>query len=301
MQNIKQILIILLRNKYIFIQYQILKEKIDTARIDTARMDTDTDKVIKTSVTRKTFEKACEHCNKVLKSASTYAKHVNTQTCFSKNEITYCKLCKITLSTHNEYTKHLLSLEHLNTIGCNKLEILNTNQPSTILQIDPYLSHNEAKRIGTNNLGGKFTLVYNNNQTQIIDLVEPETQNNNTHGDSNGGSIGDSSDNVQNVILEKKIEPNAKQLKIISILEQASTTDKARELLVKILDTKLQIEDYHGLQNIIKKNNNINEDIKLVYLDVLNKFVSLLVKKKNNGETIYKEQDISKIVIALTS
>jgi hypothetical protein len=110
----------------------------------------------KTKTIRTKFEKACTHCNKVLKSAKTYEHHINNQLCYSKNEITYCKICNIKKDTHTEYIKHLLSMEHLNSIGCNKLETLNTNQPSTILQADPYLSNNEARSIGTNNLGNKF-------------------------------------------------------------------------------------------------------------------------------------------------
>ena len=63
---------------------------------------------------------------------------------------------------------------------------------------------------------------------------------------------------------------------------------------------KLHIEDYRGLQSFIKSNNNISNELKNVYLDIMDKFITMLVKRRNNGETIYKDKDISKLVISLT-
>lgn len=276
---------------------------------------------------RTKFEKTCDHCNKILKSEKTYEQHINNQVCYNKDETTYCKLCKIALPNRHDYVKHLLSMEHINKIGCHNLETLNNNQPSTILQIDPFLTNNEAKSIGTNNLGNKFTFVFQNNKTQTIDLVNNDNSNTNANRDlvrnngsavnavsnesnecnvsneSNGGNGNtnqNSNNNVCGQIGNRKIEPTSKQQKILSILENANSVDEGCKLLLRMLDNKLNIEDYQGLQSIIRNDNNMKKELNNAYIDLIDKYVSMLVKRRNNGETIYKEKDISKIVILLT-
>ena len=237
--------------------------------------------------TKSIFEKTCEHCNKVIKTAKSYDNHINTQVCYTRDEITYCKLCKITLTNHTEYLKHLLSMEHINKIGCNNLEALHNNQPSTILQADPYLTNNEARSIGTNNLGNKFTFVFENNNTQTINLI-PQT-------DNNKNTLP-----VLNTTPEKIVEPTPKQMKILNLLNNIPSITEGCKILLVMLDNKLNLEDYNGLQNIIKKDTNIKPEYKSAYTEIIDKFVSMLIKRRNNGETIYKDKDISKLVISLT-
>jgi len=267
----------------------------------------------KPKATRQKFEKSCNHCNKVLKSAKTYEHHVNNQVCYSKDEITFCKLCKITCPNRSDYVKHLLSMDHINKIGCQNLETLNNNQPSTILQIDPFLTNNEARSIGTNNLGNKFTFVFRDNKTQTIDLVNTNTPINtpinthintpintpinthiNTHINISAAVNGDvSSEN-------RKIEATTKQQKILSILENVNSIEEGCKLLLRMLDNKLNMEDYHGLQSIIRNDSNMKKELNTAYIEIIDKFVSMLVKRRTSGETIYKDKDISKIVISLT-
>ena len=296
--------------------------------------------------TKKSYEKECIHCNKILKSIKSYNNHVNTQKCYNKNDITFCKLCNITMNNRNDYVKHLFSIVHYNKIGCNTLETLQTNQPSTILQADPYLTNNEAKSIGTNNLGNKFTLVFNNNNTHTIDLLHNKNVNtSNTLLANSGTGIANILQDVQGQQQQLQLQqqqqlqlqqqqqqqqqgqqlqlqqqsqqqsqqqqqlqqqqqptiiPTIKQTKILSILEKVNSIEEGNKLLLRLLDNKLQIEDYYGLQHIIKYNDKISDVLKNEYAIIIDKFVSLMVKKKNNGETIYKEKDISKIVISLT-
>jgi hypothetical protein len=99
--------------------------------------------------------------------------------------------------------------------------------------------------------------------------------------------------------VERVLEPSEKQKKILVILERVGTEEEGRIILCKMLD-KLHIEDYRGLQSFIKSNNNISNELKNVYLDIMDKFITMLVKRRNNGETIYKDKDISKLVISLT-
>ena len=269
--------------------------------------------ITKQKAVRTKFEKTCGHCNKVLKSAKTYEHHVNNQVCYNKNETTFCKVCKITCSNRPDYVKHLLSMEHINKIGCQNLETLNNNQPSTILQIDPFLTNNEAKSIGTNNLGNKFTFVFQNNRTQTIDLINNDNQNNNPIGNNNlsgNNNINNltsaiAHNTLNQVIIDgqsgnRKIEPTVKQQKILSILENAKSIEDGCKLLLRMLDNKLNLEDYHGLQSIIRNDSNMQPELNTAYIEIIDKFVSMLVKRRTNGETVYKDKDISKIVISLT-
>jgi hypothetical protein len=234
------------------------------------------------------FEKACTHCNKILKTIKSYENHINTQVCYSRDEISYCKLCKLLLSNNDEYIKHLLSMEHINKIGCNNLEVLHTNQPSTILQADPYLTPTEARSIGTNNLGNKFTFVFSNNSSQTINLISNNTNNTNN---TNTNTKADSN---------REIIPTVKQLKILNILSNIGTINEGIKAFITILDNKLNIEDYNGMQYIIKNDSNMKSEYKNAYLETIDKYVSMLIKRRTNGETTYKDKDISKVVISLT-
>ena len=296
------------------------------------------------------FTKQCVHCNKVIKNIKTYEHHVNTQICYSKTEITYCKICNIKLENRNEYIQHLITIVHLNNIGCNNIELLDNNQPNALLQLDPYLSVNDAKLIGTTNLGQKFTFVFNNLQTQIIDLVAHKQNINTTSNtlvdntiadntlvdntitdnnitDSNSNSIinsiinssitcnnisditsilpndtnTDTLHNKTNIMPIISLEPTIKQKKILLILKDVKNITDGCNILHRMIDTKLNIEDYNGLQTFIKNDINIIDELKNAYIELINKFINMLIKKCNNGDTIYKEKNISKLVISLTS
>ncbi len=289
---------------------------------------------------KNSFTKQCLHCNKVIKNIKTYEHHVNTQICYSKTELTYCKICNIKLENRNEYIQHLITIVHLNNIGCNNIELLDNTQPNALLQLDPYLSVNDAKLIGTTNLGHKFTFVFNNLQTQIIDLVahkqnintsyntQSNTQSNtlsdssitdNTLSNSNSNSIVDNSiscknisditiilpndtiNNKTNIMPIISLEPTIKQKKILLILKDVKNISDGCNILHRMIDTKLNIEDYNGLQTFIKNDINIIDELKNAYIELINKFINMLIKKCNNGDTIYKEKNISKLVIFLTS
>ena len=67
-----------------------------------------------------------------------------------------------------------------------------------------------------------------------------------------------------------------------------------------MLDNKLQLDDYKGLQKIVKYLK-INEKYKLNYLKTIDIFINYLVKEKTIGQNNYKDKDISQLVINLTS
>jgi len=266
------------------------------------------------------FSYNCLKCNKLFKNESLYNKHTLEQVCYKNTELTYCKICNITLTTHNEYKTHLFSLDHINQIGCNTLEKINKPNDKTIHSLDPYLNKNEVKNISSNNLGSSFTFVYETGSTQTVSLINNETHNethnvnttintneltnnnDNNNVTNNTNEHTNNNDNSINTIIIP--EPTLRQTKIINFLEKQILDNKpiqdSGNLFYKMLDNKLQIDDYKNLQKIIT-HLNINNDYKKTYLDTINLFISFLVKEKTNRKTIYKDKDISQLVINLTS
>jgi hypothetical protein len=255
------------------------------------------------------FSKECNHCKKTFKTEKTYDHHVNTQVCFSAEERTFCKVCNVTLDTHDNYLKHLLSLDHVNNIGCNKLEVLNENKTPTILSVDPYLNDSEARRIGTTNLGGKFTLVFQDDSHKVVNLVDthysttasPTPPTSTTTTTKTTKLAHEPVENGQDKLsIRPSIRPTARQQKILGFLEGKTVETDARASLLKILDNKLQLEDYQGLQYFIEELQ-VSENIKKIYLDIVNEFIGMLVKEKTAGKKLYKDKDITKLVILITS
>ena len=260
------------------------------------------------------FSSTCFKCNKLFKTEISYTKHTLEQQCYKSNEITYCKLCNLTLITHNDYKKHLYSLNHINNIGCNTIEKINTAPTQTIHHLDPFLNKNDAESISSKNLGNSFTFVFDTGQTQTVTLKKHNLENNtnnttninNTTTKENTNTIKKNSNTKcfnENQTLQPT-EPNERQTKIINFLKKQIIDNKSIELsssnFYKMLDNKLQLEDYKGLQKMIT-HLDINEEYKQNYISIINNFISLLVKEKTNGKTIYKDKDISQLVINLTS
>ena len=262
------------------------------------------------------FSSTCFKCNKLFKNEVSYTKHTLEQQCYKSNEITYCKLCNLTLTTHNDYKKHLYSLNHINNIGCNTIEKINTAPTQTIHHLDPFLNKNDADSISSKNLGNSFTFVFDTGQTQTVTLKKNNVENNTTSID-NTNSIDNNITSKENTNTKNNntkfsnenqtlqlLEPTERQTKIINFLKKQIIDNKSIELsgstFYKMLDNKLQLEDYKGLQKIIT-NLDINDDYKQNYIAIINNFISLLVKEKTNGKTVYKDKDISQLVINLTS
>mgnify|MGYP003704766481 CR=1 FL=1 len=44
----------------------------------------------------------------------------------------------------------------------------------------------------------------------------------------------------------------------------------------------------------------MKSEYKTAYLETIDKYVAMLIKRRTNGETTYKDKDISKLVISLT-
>lgn len=251
---------------------------------------------------KKTFDAECGKCHKHFKSKGTFDKHVGQQLCYSKNELSYCKTCNITLDSHSGYIKHLMTAKHLESIGAGKLERLQEDRPGAIHTADPYLSSNEAELLGTRNLGEKYTLVFENNETQEVKLVRKPSPTIMTTSAKNT-TLADVKHNTADKEMtapDKIIQPTSNQLGIIKYLEKQTNPVEANNSFIKILTTKLAIEDYYGLTTLIRENGEMSLDIKKTILGLINKFVDGLTKKRAGGQATYNGKDIAKVVVALS-
>jgi hypothetical protein len=247
----------------------------------------------KSKTNKKTFDEECTRCHKHFKAKETFKKHVLQQLCYSRDEISYCKICNITLESHTGYIKHLMTLKHLECINAGKLERLNDDRPGIIHTADPYLSRNEAELLGTRNLGEKYTLVFENNEIQDVKLVRKPSP---PVGISSSIKISE----TESTAPDRIAQPTNKQINIIQYLEKQKNPIEANNSFIKILTTKLELEDYYGLTTIIRDNPNISLEVKKTILNLINKFVEGLTKKRAGGQTTYNNKDIAKVVVALS-
>lgn len=275
-------------------------------------------KKVKIRNRKSTVALECSKCNKIIKSQKAYDSHVLKQVCYDKTEITYCKVCNLTMPNVANYQQHLLSAEHFNNIGCNKIDVLNKHkqEPNKLLLADPYLSKQDTYVLGTTNMGDKYTFVFNNNTSQIVKLKYELTDNassnieNGMDGDSVGGdnSISNVNSFIRNkeqigtTIIVKVPNISPKQMKILGILDEKAQTVKDKcKLLYQLMDSnKLNMEDYKGLQNIIKYSVK-DEKLLSAYVLTIEAFVKMLIKEKNNGSSKYKDKDIMTLVLFLTN
>lgn len=258
---------------------------------------------------KKAFDAECTKCNKHFKTKAVYEKHTVQQVCYDKNELSYCKTCNITLNSHTGYVKHLMTAEHLESIGAGKLERLKEDSPSVIHTADPYLSRNEAELLGTRNLGDKYTLVFENNEIQEVKLVrKPSMPIANMHIQvpvqvpvQLPAKVSDQVPIATELAAPDRItQPTATQIEIIQYLERQKNPVEANNSFIKVLTTKLALEDYYGLTTLIRDNGHISLEVKTTILCLINKFVDGLTKKRVGGQITYNNKDIAKVVIALS-
>jgi len=249
-------------------------------------------------------ETKCNHCSKIFKSKITYDKHITQQLCYTQKELTYCKVCNITHETNEQYIQHLFTMQHINNIGYNKHETINNEPISQVHVLDPYLNTNDINNISKTNLGESFTFVFEKGNTQTVSLINPIVNTiinpiNITTSTTNTNNNPSINNNNQN---SKIHEITPRQQKVILFLEkqvsELSPSDSGKQFY-KMLDNKLQLDDFKSLQNIIK-NLTIPDNFKDMYLKVIEIFISVLVKEKSKGSILYKDKDISQLVMNLT-
>ena len=299
----------------------------DNSPSDTSQEPIQESKSKSKSKSKTVFEGNCNNCSKSFKKQETYDKHKIEQTCYKLNEITYCKICFITYQTHTQYKTHLISMEHINNIGCDSLEKLKKDVIPLIHSADPYLNTNDINKISKTNLGDSFTFVFEKGDTQTITLGNNNLANNLANNIANNLTTTNTTTKENKLLIQNQIPipssihnpipvsipvsipiisqpiiniPTQRQVKIITFLENQTSIPESGKSFYKMLDNKLKIEDYKGLQCIIK-NINISNEFKDNYNKTIDLFTSFLVKQKTKGEKMYKDKDISQLVINLTS
>jgi hypothetical protein len=214
-----------------------------------------------------------------------------------------------------------MTLVHLESIGVGKLERLKEERPGVIHTADPYLSRNEAELLGTRNLGEKYTLVFENNEIQEVKLVrkqpsptplppstpppsQPQLANMQTPLQVPSIVQSKVSANVsirtESAAPDRITQATVNQIEIIQYLEKQKNPVEANNSFIKVLTTKLALEDYYGLTTLIRENDNISLEVKQTILGLINKFVEGLTKKRAGGQLTYNSKDIGKVVIALS-
>ena len=272
---------------------QIKTKQIKTKQIKTKQIKT---KQIKTTQNNK----QCDNCKKKI-AIKKYDNHINKQLCYNTNEITYCKLCNIMLSSRTIYEQHLFTIDHINNIGCDSLEKIRDEKPSAISQLDKYLN-NDEKRIMGPGLGSKFTFVYNNLQAQEINLVSQNI----TEPDNAAIPVIPVIINVPipNCITSEPKHINSNLEKILVILQNNDSIKNKCDILVRVLmSNKMNLLDYTRLIQFIKNNNinnSINNDLQQQYINILQKFINMLKKKTMSGITEYNNKSISALMSILT-
>jgi hypothetical protein len=286
------------------------REIIETAKIDMEENSAMVAEVIENKpykAIKKQFDAECQKCHKHFKTKGVYEKHVGQQLCYGKHELSYCKTCNITLESHTGYIKHLMTAKHLGSIGVGKLEKLKEERPGVIHTADPYLSSNEAELLGTRNLGEKYTLVFENDNTQEVKLVRKPSSPPPPHQiQAFAQTKASTKDLIHPISIVEKAapdrisQPTTRQLEIVQYLERQKNPIEANNGFIKVLTTKLELEDYYGLTTIIRENKNISLEVKQTILGLINKFVEGLTKKRVSGQTTYNNKDIAKVVVALS-
>jgi hypothetical protein len=240
------------------------------------------------------YSEKCSNCNRVYKTEKTYSDHVRKQICYTPLTTTYCKTCDLYLPTRLDYEKHLIKLEHIKTVQSKftgVIEQIDIDPVPTINSADPYLDKQDINQLTKKTLGHNFTIHFNNNKTQSINLVSIKTTSEPVNS------------NLQSIEQhqQRNIEATSRQSKIIKFLESINDKSKCSTKLLEILDNKLHIDDYKNLQTLINQSENMLPDIKLLYIQTIEKFTMALIKLKSKGVEIYKEKDITKLVTNLTS
>ncbi len=238
---------------------------------------------------------------------------------------------------HIMTSEHLSSI---NFGRLEKIKDDNADKPASILTADPYLNKREAILLGTRNLGNKYTFIFENDRVQEVKLVhQPEPvqqqsqqsqqniqsnshklnyETNNVHqspsqspvqfiDNAHNANNANNTNNIKNVSAsrighapDKNIQPTERQKKLLLFLEKQNNPLEASNMLLKMLDNKLHIEDYYGITTIIRENHIFTLEIKQALLGLINNFVEGLTKKRAGGLTTYKDKDIAKMVIGLS-
>lgn len=229
----------------------------------------------------------------------------------------------------------LTSIININNISLKS----NKNNKKTINNIhntnsrDPYLDNQDKNIINTNKLFNKLTFVYDNGDVEFKNInttVKFNNQHKTNYTSNTNVSINENDNKVNEYELgrlspssdisllnhdkydcgehdelqeedKEKIKQQSleRQKKILVFLKQNEEREDCDKRFLKLLN-KLNIYDYEGLNNYIIKDKTVKVIAKQKYLQAIQSFIKLLIKKKNEGYSNHNNNKIEDIVTYLT-
>ena len=226
----------------------------------------------------------CSICHKKFKTQKTYMRRVLKQLCCPNNLRTYCLICEIDLETKENYKKHLCSLIHIQKV--DQMEVADftlqeeeekKNKLSAAYQADPYLNNTEKEEF--NPSSNSDNSPNNSNSESELPQTQPEPP-----------SYEDSSN------LEKSIPiASEKQSKILNLLSKLYNEDDAEAKFLKLLNS-LQLPDYRNLSILIINYDGVPILQKQKFMNVIEKYKSLLIKKNQQGIEEFNGKCIKDII-----
>jgi hypothetical protein len=203
-----------------------------------------------------------------------------------KNQLE-CKICNVIFKSQSRMMKHLISKKHLNNlknITIEPFEILENNSHNSN-DVDPFLNKNDINKLKNMDIGDGFDITYKNNDTVKCEYVFEEENNTNDQEES--------PDIKEETLLPPMM--TEKQSKILDFLIKNQTHQQIPNKLFQILQ-KLPLEDLKGFSTHIISNDEIQILIKQKIIKVFKIYKETLLKKKENGQTLFNNILIDNIV-----
>jgi hypothetical protein len=248
----------------------------------------------------------CKYCNKEFSNKKICDRHVKQQKCIPVHKRTYCKLCDMVFDDRESYSKHQLSEEHFARL--DDIEVEKFKMPeSEINLVDPFLDKKDINQIKNSSFGNGFTICFKNSDYHAVEFeIEEE-------GSDTASQTSDSSVQTEDIEIdveqkfeqemEERMKPTPltdRQVKIITFLRKLKDQENADKKFLNAINTKLQLEDFKGLNIAIISDEEISISAKQKYIQVLRVFKNKMQTKYQNGETVHNNMNIIDIINTMT-
>jgi len=199
----------------------------------------------------------------------------------------YNILYNLISNNNDNITLEFNSNTHIDSFRLSKDSILNNN--NIINNIDPLLTKKDKLDIKLD-MGSFCTIVYNDNSKKKVNVITKRVSIN-----ENSNEVIEI-ENTKEMIESRQGNNNTeRQEKILRFLRNNSELENHDTKFLQLL-RKLNIEDFNGLNSLIITEKRLPILAKQNYLKTIKTFISLLIKKKNEGEIMYNNIKIEDIV-----
>tara|TARA_B100001057_G_C22811014_1_gene935402 strand:+ start:42 stop:722 length:681 start_codon:yes stop_codon:yes gene_type:complete len=199
----------------------------------------------------------------------------------------YNILYNLISNNNDNITLEFNSNTHIDSFRLSKDSILNNN--NIINNIDPLLTKKDKLDIKLD-MGSFCTIVYNDNSKKKVNVITKRVSIN-----ENSNEVIEI-ENTKEMIESRQGNNNTeRQEKILRFLRNNSELENHDTKFLQLL-RKLNVEDFNGLNSLIITEKRLPILAKQNYLKTIKTFISLLIKKKNEGEIMYNNIKIEDIV-----